>query len=194
MKYLIIALISLQSVVLASNVTTIHLADGEAYNFYYNVEEEVFYYLDKKQIRLSESDKFHIEDQLKLKSLDPKVHNVLSLFYYFPNDVNIAHNLKSMPRHGGYRPICDRIGHITESQYNIGEQTFIQSVLVGAPRTKCQGLCGVNCFGVFKRKAYTQECLNHDVCHRETHDLLGCFDELMKASSGFLFGKSCKQD
>lgn len=92
-----------------------------------------------------------------------------------------------------YQMICNHVGRKKEGFYNIdGESsTFSEIVRVGDLASKCYGRCGFGCND--KNPIYTQECLNHDICHRTTGENLGvCSDEFWQASKGFVFAPNCQ--
>lgn len=83
------------------------------------------------------------------------------------------------------------MGRYRHAYYNIEDLWFTQKVMVGTVETSCFGRCGYGC-GRRWKTTYTQECLDHDLCHRETGENLGiCTPYFLKAMSGFLFAPSC---
>ncbi len=87
----------------------------------------------------------------------------------------------------GFQDICEFKGKARFAEYTFKEITIRKEVQVGGD--SCLGACGKDCFGT--NRPYTQECLNHDLCHRDTKNLIECHDELKKAFRGFIFAPDC---
>lgn len=86
--------------------------------------------------------------------------------------------------------ICDKVGKPHGATYSLDFLWVSKLVVVGDRKDKCIGRCGLGC-GLWGT-TYTQQCLDHDLCHRDTGDNLGvCSGYFMKAVQGFLFGPNC---
>lgn len=97
-------------------------------------------------------------------------------------------------RQDGFTSICDQIGRQGTARFlNEENEEVIKEVPVGESSTGCFGRCGPQCAGQLDRGTrYTQECLNHDTCHRSLGRQLGpCAEEFWKASYGFFFAPHC---
>ena len=124
-----------------------------------------------------------------------------------------------VPSQQSFTSICDFIddGQIHDATYTAKKMTFTVGALVGhcsedSPTTTnplagaCLGRCGPGCktfaFDPGADPAavqrFTQECLNHDACTRQTGGgpgkigLIGsCFDEFRAATPGYFFAPDC---
>ena len=103
-----------------------------------------------------------------------------------------------------YTSLCANIGQMVLAQYTIDGMVQKEWVLVGPCASDgCLGRCGTGCASNPGNPAevqrYTQECLNHDVCNRDTNpwDPLGlfppCSDEFAAAAEGYFFAPDCPQ-
>ncbi len=91
---------------------------------------------------------------------------------------------------------------LTASYDNEGVQVS-KSVEVGPCLDKsndCMGRCGAGCKGTLRNtpqnstlvQRFTQQCLDHDLCTRETGEILGpCANEFSAAIDSFLFAPDC---
>jgi hypothetical protein len=104
----------------------------------------------------------------------------------------------------GYPLRCDRLGQTVTARYTVDGEVHEAPVVVGpCGANDCIGRCGAGCTANPGNPAdvsrYTQECLNHDVCNRETNpwDPLGlyppCRDEFEAAAPGYFFAPDCPQ-
>lgn len=102
-------------------------------------------------------------------------------------------------------PLCDNRGVLTLGQYSPRLNPFdldSEFAIVGDPVSDCLGRCGIACLqfesgGQFltPARAYTQGCLDHDLCAVFTGDALGnCTDEFLIASDDYLLGPNCASD
>ena len=90
--------------------------------------------------------------------------------------------------------ICDSIGKKAKASYSMYGLTVSSVVMVGELSTKCKGRCGAGCNQPLQIRVnvYTQECLDHDVCHAENGVQLGvCKDAFWKAAYGYLNAPNC---
>ncbi len=87
----------------------------------------------------------------------------------------------------GFHDICNQMGQEVLASYTYKGKVIEKSIVVGS--NDCMGACGKDCW--FKKTRYTRECLNHDLCHRETKDIVECQDELNKAIQTFKFATRC---
>jgi hypothetical protein len=103
-----------------------------------------------------------------------------------------------------YTSLCDSIGQTVIARYTVDGEVHEEPVMVGpCGANDCLGRCGAGCLANPGNPAevnrYTQECLNHDVCNRETNpwDVLGlfppCRDEFEAATEGYFFAPDCPQ-
>jgi hypothetical protein len=103
-----------------------------------------------------------------------------------------------------YTSLCDSIGQTVTARYTIDGEVHEEPVVVGpCGANECLGRCGTGCTANPGNPAdvsrYTQECLNHDVCNRETNpwDPLGvfppCRDEFAAAAEGYFFAPDCPE-
>lgn len=84
-------------------------------------------------------------------------------------------------------------------RWDVGKKDFRKQVSgLGCYTTgnECLGRCGAGCSYNPKNptavQRITKQCLDHDLCTRDTGDILGqCKDEWATAADGFLFGKDC---
>ncbi|MCJ8276299.1 MAG: hypothetical protein MJK18_05625 [Bdellovibrionales bacterium] len=138
--------------------------------------------------------------QMKLwkeKFLSPTDLNALAFFKNIP----ALENLKDIVRASqttqkkisrGFLSICSSIGKRKMGFYDVdgNETIFSKSEIVGDKETRCYGRCGPGCND--DSPTYTQECLNHDICHRETGENFGvCSDEWWSAAHGYLLAPLC---
>ena len=104
----------------------------------------------------------------------------------------------------GYTSLCNSIGRTVLARYTVDGEVHEEPVVVGpCGANDCLGRCGAGCTANPGNPAdvnrYTQECLNHDVCNRETNpwDPLGlfppCRDEFEAAAPGYFFAPDCPQ-
>lgn len=93
----------------------------------------------------------------------------------------------------GWTPICNLIGKKNIGTYSDGSDKVINGeATVGDRSTRCFGRCGAGCIPYYMG-TYTQECFNHDLCHRITGENWGiCKDEFMTASDGYMHAPRCK--
>ncbi len=93
--------------------------------------------------------------------------------------------------------ICDSIGKIKTASYTEVDDTVVsKDVVVGALDSQCRGRCGAGCdqAGQWRHNQYTQECLNHDLCHNATGSQLGpCKYMFWEAAAGYLFAPDCTE-
>lgn len=91
-----------------------------------------------------------------------------------------------------YRSICSSVGKARTGRFtDQNEQTITRTVTVGSNQSGCYGRCGSQC-GDGDNTRYTQECLNHDLCHRTLDRQLGpCKDEFWLAAPGFFSAPQC---
>lgn len=90
-----------------------------------------------------------------------------------------------------YNMICESVGKMRLGFYQLGEDWITEEVMVGEPATDCYGRCGRGC-GDFSDHTYTQECLDHDICHRQTGENLGvCKEFFLLAMTGYVTAPSC---
>jgi hypothetical protein len=103
-----------------------------------------------------------------------------------------------------YTSLCERLGQTVIARYTADGEVHEAPVVLGpCGANDCLGRCGAACLANPGNPAevnrYTQECLNHDVCNRETHpwDALGlfppCRDEFEAAAEGYFFAPDCPQ-
>ena len=94
-----------------------------------------------------------------------------------------------------YTMLCDSIGKVrTATVTDASANAFSKDVVVGAIDSNCRGRCGTACeqAGQWRHNQYTQECLNHDVCHDTTGSQLGpCENMFWKAAPGYVFAPDC---
>lgn len=89
---------------------------------------------------------------------------------------------------GGYTMLCEEVGTEWDAMYRVLDVDIIKTVIIGQPETDCYGRCGFGC----GTPTYTQECLNHDACHRDTGENLGvCADYFWAAADGYLWAPPC---
>ena len=100
-------------------------------------------------------------------------------------------SLKASRSQRGFTMICQSIGHQRRGKYINGQgKKKSKTVPVGFKKSDCYGRCGAGCG---QSKQYTQECLNHDICNRETGENLGvCSDEFWAASDGWFNAPNCQ--
>lgn len=94
----------------------------------------------------------------------------------------------------GVTMICEFVGKEHQAEYSVGSDIVRALVLVGAEDSRCRGRCGFGCpfFGGTAGQ-YTQECLNHDVCHTDRGEQLGeCADEFWIAAASYVSAPDCK--
>jgi hypothetical protein len=93
----------------------------------------------------------------------------------------------------GWTEICELIGKKNVGRYTDGaEQEIVGEAIVGDRTKRCFGRCGAGCVPLHVG-TYTQECFNHDLCHRTTGENWGiCKDEFMLASDGYIHAPRCK--
>jgi hypothetical protein len=93
----------------------------------------------------------------------------------------------------GWTEICELIGKKNVGKYTDGAESEIEGeAVVGDRNQRCFGRCGAGCVP-YRVGTYTQECFNHDLCHRTTGENWGiCKDEFMMASDGYIHAPRCK--
>ncbi|MDA9981720.1 hypothetical protein N9H39_03085 [Gammaproteobacteria bacterium] len=92
-----------------------------------------------------------------------------------------------------YSLICDARGDNRAGSYTAPDPASSDGV-VGDPADDCLGRCGIACFQKTqkKKRQYTQECFDHDLCTRATGGVLGeCKDEFKTASYGYRKAPNC---
>ncbi len=91
-----------------------------------------------------------------------------------------------------YTSICGLIGKPWTGRFTDEQDRVVtKTTTVGSPQSGCYGRCGSQC-GNGNERRYTQECLNHDLCHRTLDRQLGpCKDEFWAAAPGFFSAPNC---
>jgi len=109
------------------------------------------------------------------------------------SDFHVASHEESK-HHKSWTMICDAIGHEMWAQYSANSKLVQILAPVGDVATRCRGRCGGGCGSGEDHTAYsyTQECLNHDMCHSIEGQQLGvCADEMRDAVLSYLFAPRC---
>ncbi len=109
-----------------------------------------------------------------------------------PNIANLPATTLSKKRN--WTPICDQIGTLQEASFKANGENFTIQRIIGDPKSKCAGRCGTGCFQAMQKvnRRYTQECFNHDMCHRIVGTIFGeCADEFWAAVNGYSSALSC---
>lgn len=109
----------------------------------------------------------------------------------FPNKISTINKLLKNVKRKSYQRICHFEGAVHEASYIFVGKSYSQLATVGSPKDNCMGLCGKYCKKGVGKDIYTQECFDHDLCHRKTKSFFGCFGELVRAIPGFFFGDDC---
>ena len=91
-----------------------------------------------------------------------------------------------------YKSLCSSIGKQKSGSFTDEQDRRVtKAAVVGSPQSGCYGRCGSQC-GNGNERRYTQECLNHDLCHRTLDRQLGpCKDEFWAAAPGFFSAPNC---
>jgi hypothetical protein len=91
--------------------------------------------------------------------------------------------------------LCGFVGKERLTFFELNKTLYSSRVTVGEPNEKCLGRCGFGCalMDPLNKSNYTQECLDHDFCHRLMGQNLGvCAPYFRKAVPSFLFAPNCK--
>lgn len=143
--------------------------------------------------------KLQTTDQNRL--LDELVKTLGMVAFFLPiqtplADWSVTFRLAPPPEKPLWNMICNKIGKKIQGSYTVGEKTIKSSAIVGLKKDKCAGRCGTGCFQIFQKKKsqYTQECFNHDLCHRQHGSLMGeCGDEFWAAADGYRNAPDCPE-
>lgn len=89
--------------------------------------------------------------------------------------------------------LCGQMGEMVTAEYEARGTVYHPQVVLGDPSQRCRGRCGKGCgWGHWGGHTYTQECLNHDMCHTIEGTQLGeCTEELRDAVASYLFAPAC---
>lgn len=119
--------------------------------------------------------------------------SVLNLLAEHPLD-QVVLDLRT-DRQARWTSLCASIGRRVTGRYTIGRRVITEGAVCGPCGSgPCLGRCGPGCGAPPNTavQAFTQECLNHDLCAGATGRNLGeCADEWRAAAPGFLFATDC---
>lgn len=91
--------------------------------------------------------------------------------------------------------ICSQRGTAVTGSFDDFFKTYTQKKIVGDPASACLGRCGVGCIQSepqARKRQYTQECFNHDLCAGHFGSSFGvCSDEFTAASDDYLNAPNC---
>ncbi len=90
---------------------------------------------------------------------------------------------------------CNQRGTAVTGSFDDFFKTYTQTKTVGNPTSACLGRCGVGCVQSepqVRKRQYTQQCFNHDLCVGHFGTTLGfCSDEFTAASDDYLNAPNC---
>jgi len=157
-----------------------------------NEVKHVKFFARKIRRKFSHRNKKYIKNMSKIKNQSPQFYKAMNMLTYLPTKYFFKNrDIVSKSSIKRFSNICHLKGKEQMSSYTFKRKVFSESITVGQKSNGCMGLCGKNCNNTLGKDIYTQECLDHDLCHRRTKSFLGCFDELSKAVHGFFFGNTC---
>ncbi len=91
--------------------------------------------------------------------------------------------------------ICNQRGKAVSGSFDDVFKTYTQTKIAGNPASACLGRCGVGCIQSEpqeRKRQYTQQCFNHDICVGHFGTTLGfCSDEFTAASDDYLNAPNC---
>jgi len=134
---------------------------------------------------------------LKQKKLAQYILEMFPLDAAIPAQLEMkqSYNKEDQRPKKGWTMICNLLGQKNMGKYTDGnDQEIAGEGIVGDKTKRCFGRCGAGCVP-YHLGTYTQECFNHDLCHRTTGENWGiCKDEFMIASDGYIHAPRCKQE
>lgn len=147
---------------------------------------------------LTSEDKTYIQELLSKEELSPGQNQLASfLVEMVPTneplgDYESPNNFSDVLIALSWVSICQNRGQIKTGTFSVDGQTYEAKAIVGDLDTSCKGRCGIGCGNRAGNGRYTQECLNHDICRRETGENWGkCNGEFWAAAAGFLAAETC---
>lgn len=141
----------------------------------------------------------------QLNQLEPLENGLLTSVDYLLNmiPINATFNtidFKKARAVSGIQPkaytnICNQRGTAVTGSFDDLFKTYTQTKIVGNPASACLGRCGVGCIQSepqARKRQYTQQCFNHDLCVGHFGSTLGyCSDEFTAASDDYLNAPNC---
>jgi hypothetical protein len=206
MKYLILIIfILITSSGFSQEINSYKTNQSKETRIYFSTGKELYFSFDLNSKSLKEFQfsqykalpyltQYELNQLRKLKPKNSVDYNLIRFIKEnFEANVIIPTSYKPTQKKS-WNNICALKGKVITGKYTIKDKTRYRNRKVLEKKTACLGLCGKECFPQnFKRKGrITMECFDHDLCHQETKDFWGCWDELMDALPGFLFAPKCK--
>jgi hypothetical protein len=154
------------------------------------------YYLEVRLTQELQLKDFHRE--LILAEIEMSPHDGISFILeaLLSSDIIEPFHKIIENRQSFHNSLCHKIGQTVQGIYIDQEgESRVQSTILGSPELGCPGRCGPQC-GIrqLRRSQYTQECLNHDLCHRTLGYYLGpCLREYWLAVHSFFFAPHCQR-
>lgn len=204
-KFILIILLSLSSLALQAKIIkqsnsktqydlVLRLQRGKYVSIKLNKDisqiDHLKFYSSKRKI--TRRNKRYLKRLKKLKNQPKEYYQTLEALLSLPTSQKFSeaaiiseHSLKK------FNNICHLKGKKHLGSYTYKKKRYEFETIVGSKDNGCMGMCGKDCLSVGK-PIYTQECFDHDLCHRKTKSFFGCFDELVSAMHGFFFGTRCR--
>ncbi|MBK8815760.1 MAG: hypothetical protein IPN42_09765 [Methylococcaceae bacterium] len=143
--------------------------------------------------------------QPQLNQLSPLENGLLTSLDYLLNMIPIngsfsTINFKKAEAATLFQPqafvnTCNQRGKAVSGSFDDFFKTYTQTKTVGNPASACLGRCGVGCVQSepqLRKRQYTQQCFNHDLCVGQFGTTLGfCSDEFTAASDDYLNAPNC---
>lgn len=143
--------------------------------------------------------------QPQLNQLNPLENGLLTSLDYLLNMVPVNGALSTIDfkkaraatriQPKTFTNICNQRGTAVTGSFDDLFKTYTQTKIVGNPASACLGRCGVGCVQSepqTRKRQYTQQCFNHDLCTGFFGTVLGqCSDEFTAASDDYLNAPNC---
>lgn len=141
--------------------------------------------------RLSRRDQSYLRKMSAVSGQPAFYYKVIDLLKTFPTSLKIKTLKNHLNKGGSSTSLCHKYSKEHDGSYVYKGKKYVLSAVVGDSKSKCTGLCGKDCKKGIGKNIYTQECFDHDLCHRKTNSFFGCLGELIRAIPGFFFGEEC---
>lgn len=147
----------------------------------------------------------HRQLQPQLNQLAPLENGLLTSLDYLMNMIPINGSFSTIDfkkarattliQPQAFTNTCSQRGTAVSGSFDDFFKNYTQTKIVGNPASACLGRCGVGCVQSepqLRKRQYTQQCFNHDLCVGQFGTTLGfCSDEFTAASDDYLNAPNC---